>query len=178
MKTIGEELNKIGSNLKDMRSVVERAAEPVRDYERHKPAKMEKPKRARFKLYIRKFDNTPKTFFSFDLILKPDKTYQLDEWSGLFKLTRLLHDFTKQAKVIIIYATLDKYPDTNLHNYDVEVAIFKKGKLIQNPYVSFNPVTNELNTEILKLRQEEKRKEKLQKQKPNLNRINQKNRKS
>lgn len=167
MKTIGEE-------LKDMRAIQMRAAEPPRKYERKVKINIEKPERARFKLKVWFLDNNNKTFYSFDLIKKPDNTYQLDEWNGLMKLMRLLNTFGKKMKVAIIYASLDDYPLTKKPSYDVEVTIYKNGKIQESPYVFFDPITNMVNLKILRARQIEKKNELLKKQQNNVTRLNQK----
>lgn len=171
-------MKSIGDELKDMRAIQQRAAEPVRKYERKVKINVKRPDRARFKLKVWFLDNNSKVFYSFDLIKKPDNSFQLDEWNGLMKLMRLLNFFGKKMKVAIIYANLEKYPDTRKTNYDTEVTIYKNGKIHESPYVFFDPETNELNIKMLKAREIEKRNALLQAQKQKLNSLNEKNRKS
>jgi len=166
-------MKQIGDELKDMRAIMQRSSEPVRKYERKEAIKIKKPERARFKLKVWFLDNNHKTFYSFDLIQKPDQTFQLDEWNGLMKLMRLLQTFGKNTKVAIIFANLDKYPNTNISHYDTEVTIFKNGKIHENPYVFFDPNTNELNLKLLQEREKVKKQEAYKKQLDKLKQIKQ-----
>ena len=140
-------MKQLTEHLKDYRSILEAATIPPRNYERKGEKKNEKPKRARFKLKIWFKDGNEKTFYSYDLIKKPDGSYQLDEWNGLFKLLRLINQFRPNIQTAVIYANLDLEPKTANSNYNYLCYKLTYTKEQTNPHVSFDPKTNQLNLE-------------------------------
>jgi len=140
-------MKQLTEHLRDYRSVMEAATVPARNYERKGEKKNEKPGRARFKLKIWFKDGNEKTFYSYDLIKKPDGTYQLDEWNGIFKLQRLVNTFRDKIQTAVIYANLDPEPKTANANFNYLCYKLTYHKELTNPHVSFDPKTNKIDLE-------------------------------
>ena len=121
---------------------VRKAAEQTRKYERKDPLYCtEKPKRARFKLWVM-FDNQtePRIFYSYDYASDQGKT-KLDEWLGYTKLLRALQKWDGKYKTAVIYCSHDPQADTNKKTYNGVGAKFTKAYKRHNPTIEFGVKT-------------------------------------
>jgi hypothetical protein len=95
-----------------------KAQEITRKYERKEVLYCaERPKRARFKLWVAFNDGNKRIFYSYDFVTEESKT-KIDEWAGLVKLLRALDKWRGKYKTAVIYTTLEPKADTSKKLYN------------------------------------------------------------
>ena len=143
----------IAEILNDYRGVLEKAAEPVRTYNKKSP-NIYKPEQARYKLVIWFKDGNRRIYYSYDHQYH-NKEKHLDENQSLVKLMRLIDKHYQDDKITtaIIYATIDK--DRKItSDYCYEIFYLNLiGKGIKNSSVNFkvNGKDNYLDLDHLSL---------------------------
>lgn len=105
--------------LKDLRGVIEKAAEPKREYKKESEY-IYRPDAARFKLVVWFKNGKTRYFRSYDTKRFKDQTL-IDEWTGLMKLMKFANELKGQYKNAIIYATCEEKKHFLESNYNVEV---------------------------------------------------------
>jgi hypothetical protein len=122
-------------------SAIRKGAEPTREYQRTPEflrENVQKPKRARFKLWIAFNDGNTRTFYSYDYATT-NGAATLDEWLGLTKLLRRVNKWSGKYKTAVIYCTCDPKADTQKKTYDSINIVGKFTATYQrhNPSVQF-----------------------------------------
>jgi len=155
-------MNLINDILKDYRSVMDKAAEPSRTYNKTSAHKY-KPEQARYKLVVWFKDGNRRIFHSYDTAVY-NKEKHLDEHTSLVKLVKLVKKYQNVPEKgntvhnAIIYATLD--PDRKISSdYCYQVYFTNIGeKDFQNSAVDFQVKgkDNVLNLERLRLYSDKK----------------------
>jgi hypothetical protein len=94
------------TKISDFSAIISQATEKPRTYEVKAPsAVIYKPVVARYKLVIWFKDGNKRYFYSYDNKHYKDQVI-CDEYEGLLKLLRLVHNYQDKFKNAIIYTTL------------------------------------------------------------------------
>lgn len=143
--------------LTDMRSVMSKANEKARDYNRTtNPDQFYTPEYARFKLVIYFKDGRSRWYYSYDLI-KFQNSAHLDEFEALKKLLRIIKNNVGNYKTAIIYATTEPKPEVKKANYCYMIAKYDfYGNYLTNVMVEFKPIEQDFKLDLFKLSTGEK----------------------
>ena len=114
------ELIKLQEFTSDFSAVISKASEQVRSYQtKQATAAVYKPEQARYKLVVWFKDGNKRYFYSYDNKHFKDRVL-VDEYEGLLKLLRLVHNYKDTYKNAILYATMEEKKAT-AGNYNFEV---------------------------------------------------------
>jgi|688.fasta_scaffold29901_4 hypothetical protein len=114
------ELIKLEEFTRDFSAVINKASEQVRSYQQKEaPGAIYKPEQARYKLVVWFKDGNKRYFYSYDNKHFKDRVLT-DEYEGLLKLLRLVHNYKDKYKNAILYATIAENKKTD-SNYNFEV---------------------------------------------------------
>lgn len=104
----------------DFSAVISKASEQVRSYQtKQATATVYKPEQARYKLVVWFKDGNKRYFYSYDNKHFKDRVL-VDEYEGLLKLLRLVHNYKDTYKNAILYAIMDeKKPTAGNYNFEV-----------------------------------------------------------
>jgi len=122
----------------DLRSVMNQALEPARQYKRKKGAVQWKPKKARFKLKVWFKDGNERVFFSYDNRTSKEGERRVDEWIGLRALIRLVTTYEGKFKTIMIFTTSEEIPWTKTSDYCIEIAKYSEHRMMSAKNVGFD----------------------------------------
>jgi hypothetical protein len=145
-------LNEIVGDSKNTLDAIKKAGQDVRKYD-NKNVKVQKPPRARFKMWVAFKDGNKRIFHSLDG--KASTTINgatvWDEYGGLMKLMRKVQEWHDNIKTCIIYVTLDPKANTSKKTYKPEQMAFKQTGIYTryNPTVWFKNYTNEKGTHTI-----------------------------
>ena len=104
----------------DFSAVISKASEQVRSYQtKQATSTVYKPEQARYKLVVWFKDGNKRYFYSYDNKHFKDRVL-VDEYEGLLKLLRLVHNYKDTYKNAILYAIMDeKKPTAGNYNFEV-----------------------------------------------------------
>jgi len=106
----------------DIRTAVEAGRAPKRRYTVTPEKKIQKPKRARFKLQVYFKDGNCRYFYSLDFCKSPDSLkYHIDEFDGLKWLCDYINDNLQKIKTATIYANIERTPLTSSKKYNFKL---------------------------------------------------------
>jgi len=107
-------------DLLDYQAAEKKAAAPSRQYAMDEKRKINKPKRARFKMQVYYWDGNKRYFYSLDMITRGGEIH-IDEHEGLKWLLKEVNRTRDKIKTCTIYANPDPEPLTKGYNYNTRV---------------------------------------------------------
>lgn len=136
----------------DLRSAINQATAPHRNYQRKSQFEFENPKYARFKAVIWYKNGKCRWYYSFDQCKFEGSTF-IDEHISLKKLIKMILEKKNEYKNAIIYATPDEIPTTDKAQYNYEVVRWDYyGNIAEDDRVRFNRIDGSLKMDLIHLK--------------------------